>query len=283
LIPTSATNLGGHLLLLSIIAFPASSDEGAKLFNFIHSDDQLEAPDRSDFVRILGLKETRHNDFTFDRKDTTDDVLLLSLYLLRNYLSTMISGGLAAMEKVALQWPGDDIVQRKLLIDLLITADVSVRLCPPSEPLLLPFKTLIEAIESTGLSVPRWCLDIVADKRQSLLDALSEVTKTVVLVLTLSENPNLLQLNYKRKPDDRQVLLMAERNASFCAVFRVRVVFDNHVSLSILSNQGSIRNLRFNKTPLALEKQEHSVEITANNVIEFIVDDTQVRFKFSNA
>lgn len=115
------------------------------------------------------------------------------------------------------------MVRRRLLAQQLLpslsSAALHVRVAPPTQPLQLPSGSLLACLQVHGVRLPEWCTAI----------AIRDVTKTAVVVVPLVVGTVAAAASpHKKRPDDKQLLVVAERTqpapASFAGL--ARVVFE---------------------------------------------------------
>lgn len=267
LFSSKTIHISGQRLLFSLVFFAPHVDQDSQSTSlwtlFQDTNDSGVVPDdkshRLEILKAIGLPQENLGEVQFRNEvvRSTSPPLIVALGRFHDCLNKLVS---SQSPRVMDIWPGEERIKNEILSAILLSPHVSIRAAPFIEPPALPFKSIIEAIKSLiGVSVPAWCNAFPPDHRDSLLCAIRDLAKTVVLIANLKVDQSL---TWDRNPEDKEVLLLVEEAGQFGGILRLTKLSTTSASLSILVKTSSIQSLFINHRSYPLEERvEHQVEL----------------------
>lgn len=278
LLPSEEVMIDNQLLLFVMVHFPESSQEIPTIWSLFLGETRAQLNLAERIAKLIGVSV--HEGFNWHFQgfslDSSSDYLLQALDMFSTCLINFPFRG----DAVTLNHVPEkrDLTRKKLLSLILLKPSASLRLAPPrrSEPLLLPFKSLHEAIKSLNLQLPPWCFELF--ERDYFLSAIHDVGKILIKVISLAENHTL---QWHRKSEDEQLILIAEKDGALGNIFRIHKLSQRQVTLTLLGNLSSFKRLVICGVNYLLDKQEHVIQLSSKEglSVEVTVNDVQVRVK----
>lgn len=277
LLPSEKVVIDNKVLLFILVQFPESS-ETPTIWSFLLGETrQHNLEDRIANLIGVSLHEGLHWRFQFTSPSSSNDLLLQALDLFNTCLTNFTSKS----EVTTLTWSTErrEVTRNKLLSLILLSPSVSLRLVPPrktSEPLSLPFKSLHETIMSLGLQLPPWCFHI--PEKEAFLSAVHDLAKVLIKVIPLDSHQTIV---WNRKSDDKELLLIAEKNRSFGSILSIHNFSQSQATLTLLGNLSCFKRLGVCGVNFSLDKKEHIIQLSSQDFsLEMIVNDIQIQLKF---
>lgn len=297
ILPSSELFIGTKLLLLfGLVLFPSPEDVDQRTCFWSFCCEMRTPPphnediDANILTRFMGVlpslfgacgMQWRQVQSILDAPPTSNSLLLV-LFSLRACIMTLAGGGSTALRKRAAApviWPVSlEELRTQLLASLLLAPGVSLRLAPLATPFPTPHRSLLDAMRAFNVGAPRWCADFREENMyNSMLEAVRDVTKTVVLTVRLGE-PLVSEVLWARRPSDQQVLLLAERGGNLGGVLYLRDLTPAllQAKLSLLAPLGSFSALRLNRVIIKYANPFVVIQVQPGDTIEVTVDGTPV-------